>query len=61
MVEALIMINTLLAVFASLFILHYYNNQNEVDAHIASKNTTDEKLVKFKNANKSELLISKEG
>ena len=49
MVEALIMINTLLAVFASLFILHYYNNQNEVDAHIASKNTTDVKLVKFKN------------
>lgn len=54
MVEALIMIITLLAVFASLFILHYYNNQNEVDAHIASKNTTDVKLVKFKNGQTKE-------
>ncbi|HEU4446103.1 MAG TPA: hypothetical protein VFR94_15640 [Nitrososphaeraceae archaeon] len=53
MVEALIMIITLL-VFASLFILHYYNNQNEIDAHIASKNTTDVKLVKFKNGQTKE-------
>ena len=45
MVEALIMIITILAVFASLFILHY-NNQNGVDAHIPIKNTTDVKISK---------------
>lgn len=53
MVEALIMIITLLVV-ASLFILYYYNNQNEIDAHIARKNTTDVKLVKFKNGQTKE-------
>lgn len=55
MVEALIMIITLLVVvFASLSIFHYSNNQNEIDAHIASKNTTDVKLVKFKNGQTKE-------